>query len=937
MKTKLNIFTFLIILLLTSCDNNPELVNDVFFNTELGKLNTDSVRDFDGNVYHTVTIGNQVWMTENLKVTHYADGTPIAESFAPNGDNNNIKKYGRLYSFDVAMRGDSIKGSQGICPAGWHLPTREEWEKLIETVQQRKSEVYFAEKLCSTTDWTGGKNGTNFTLFNAYPTGINKDNASNTFGSRALYWVGELNTLGFALMYQLCPDSTVYKSQFYQWDDLHKYNDLSNIRLSVRCIKNTDNLKLPTVVIDSVSLITPKPTVYGRVTDTNNGTIIKAGICYSQTVNVNLKDSVITAIVNSSGKFSCVLNVNAPNSTYYLRAFAANKLGSGFSKEVTCKTTAFLPQLSEVTLTKIGATTATLTASVTDDGGNAITAKGVCWSILVNPTTISSKTSDGSGSGTFESNITGLTANTSYYVRAYAINGKGTGYNEQVLFITLPTVNVGTTSNLTYKSTSMSGTIPTQGTNTIIEYGHCWSTSSSPTLADNKATSINLIGGNFTTALTGLAANTKYYVRAFIKNSSGTNYSSETSFTTPTVVLPTVTVGTVSSITYKSATVGGVISAQGELPIVEYGHCWSTTTNPTISNNKLASTNLNLGSFSTALTGLTQSTKYYVRAYTTTSSGTNYSNETTFTTSAIILPTVTIGNISNLTFKSAIVSGGISVQGDLPITEYGHCWSKSTLPTISNNKLASTNLNSGSFSTVLTGLIPSTKYYVRSYTTTSSGTNYSSETTFTTPADPYTVSDGLLAFYNFNGQNANDDLGTYNGVSLGGITYSTSSPSSSGYAAQFDGTSGYINIQNQILPSSGSWTYSSWVKTNGTYFGLIYSGNIMNSRIYSSKLTISASWSYNYNFTNDLSTSLLDNNWHQLTISYNGSALKYYIDGLLIESLSVPFEWGTLDYTKIGVYYSSTDRYFSGLMDNIRFYNRALSTTEITTLYNAKQ
>jgi hypothetical protein len=76
---------------------------------------------------------------------------------------------------------------------------------------------------------------------------------------------------------------------------------------------------------------------------------------------------------------------------------------------------------------------------ISSDGGEVVTARGVCWSVNANPTISDSKTSDGSGTGTFVSNLTGLTQGTTYYLRAYATNSVGTAYGNEVVFKTIPT------------------------------------------------------------------------------------------------------------------------------------------------------------------------------------------------------------------------------------------------------------------------------------------------------------------------------------------------------------------------------------------------------------------------------------------------------------------------------------------------------------------
>lgn len=91
-------------------------------------------------------------------------------------------------------------------------------------------------------------------------------------------------------------------------------------------------------------------------------------------------------------------------------------------------------------VSSITQTGASCGGNVTSDGGFSVTARGVCWSTSQNPTTSDSKTTDGTGTGSFTSSITGLTHNTTYYVRAYATNEKGTAYGSQKSITALPAV-----------------------------------------------------------------------------------------------------------------------------------------------------------------------------------------------------------------------------------------------------------------------------------------------------------------------------------------------------------------------------------------------------------------------------------------------------------------------------------------------------------------
>lgn len=96
-----------------------------------------------------------------------------------------------------------------------------------------------------------------------------------------------------------------------------------------------------------------------------------------------------------------------------------------------------VPVLTTSNVSNITQTTATIGGNVSSDGGATVTARGVCWSTGQTPTTTDSKTKDGKGTGSFKSNLTGLTVNTTYYVRAYAINSAGTGYGSIISLTTL--------------------------------------------------------------------------------------------------------------------------------------------------------------------------------------------------------------------------------------------------------------------------------------------------------------------------------------------------------------------------------------------------------------------------------------------------------------------------------------------------------------------
>ena len=198
-----------------------------------------------------------------------------------------------------------------------------------------------------------------------------------------------------------------------------------------------------------------------------------------------------------------------------------------------------IPTVTTTAITSITTTTASSGGNISSDGGASVTARGVCWNTSANPTTANSKTTNGTGTGSYTSSITGLTSNTTYHVRAYATNSIGTAYGADVQFttaasITTPTVTTTAITNITNITASSGGTISSNGGGTITAAGVCWSTSTTPTTANSKTT--DSYGTTpYTSTLTGLSSVTTYYVRAYATNSAGTGYGSQTSFVTLTI------------------------------------------------------------------------------------------------------------------------------------------------------------------------------------------------------------------------------------------------------------------------------------------------------------------------------------------------------------------------------------------------------------------
>ena len=239
------------------------------------------------------------------------------------------------------------------------------------------------------------------------------------------------------------------------------------------------------------------------------------------------------------------------------------------------------PVVTTASVSAITQTTASSGGNVTDDGGAEVTTKGVCWCTTENPTTGNSITTDGSGTGSFTSNLTSLTPGTEYYVRAYAINSEGTAYGNQVSFMTqavqLPSLTTDAVSSITQTTAVSGGNITDDGGGEITAKGVCWSTSQSPTTDDNN-TDDGSGTGAFISNLTGLNPNAAYYVRAYATNSAGTSYGNQVSFTTTSsgndiIFNPDLTYGTISDIdgnAYKTIQIGTQIWMAENLKTTSY-------------------------------------------------------------------------------------------------------------------------------------------------------------------------------------------------------------------------------------------------------------------------------------------------------------------------------------------------------------------------------
>ncbi|WP_082893719.1 pectinesterase family protein [Rufibacter ruber] len=278
---------------------------------------------------------------------------------------------------------------------------------------------------------------------------------------------------------------------------------------------------------------------------------LKAAIYYSKDPSFAQRTLLVAdrALVgNKVEPISVDLNATVnSDETFYVRIYPHNTMAEGWAKLVAVHKFTITGSAIGVTVdpavvstvaqvSRISTTSATSGGNISTDGGSAVTARGVVWGTSENPTVDGNKTQNGTGSGAFSSEMTSLSPNTKYYVRAYATNAAGTAYGVQVSFTTLaemvvPTVTTSAATNVLAKTAEIGGNVTAWGGAEVTSRGVVWNTTGNPTTADAKAEGGNGLG-SFNSLLFNLTPNTTYHVRAFATNSQGTGYGNEVTFTT---------------------------------------------------------------------------------------------------------------------------------------------------------------------------------------------------------------------------------------------------------------------------------------------------------------------------------------------------------------------------------------------------------------------
>lgn len=382
----------------------------------------------------------------------------------------------------------------------------------------------------------------------------------------------------------------------------------------------------------------------GTISSEGGGAVTDRGVCWSLNQMPSIESGNLLNMGGGSGSFSNTVTGLAPNTLYYIRAYAINGAGVAYGEQKMFTTTDGLPKVTTTAASNVTATTAQGGGNVTENGGFPVTSRGICWNTTGYPDIDDPHTSSGSGNGSFTANMTNLTPNTTYHVRAYATNSIGTTYGQDKTFTTnngVPTVTTAAVTNITATTAQSGGSATANGGLQITAKGICWNTSGNPDVNGSHTTN-GAGSGTFTANMTGLALNTTYHVRAYATTSTGsTYYGTDMPFTTkdgkPEV---TTTTPTKSGMT---VTTGGNVISDGGYTVTARGICWGTTHNPDLSSAHNHTTNgSGMGSYTSSFVMPGQGT-YYIRAYATNANGTSYGAEEEISDPYNDLPSFTFG------------------------------------------------------------------------------------------------------------------------------------------------------------------------------------------------------------------------------------------------------------------------------------------------------
>lgn len=503
----------------------------------------------------------------------------------------------------------------------------------------------------------------------------------------------------------------------------------------------TTDSSYPTVqTVGATDINSQGATLSGSVLSDNGASITERGFVYMQGTGTPTTDSYKLKVSGKTGEYTGSLSGLEPNKKYSFRAYAVNSKGTAYGEVMSFLTVTGLPKVSAVDVSKIASTSATLTADVTDHGGETVSEVGFYYSLdpAVDVETSVKVTRNYAG-GAFSTSLTDLSVFTTYYVKAYAVNSAGVAYSSVVSFKTLadvPVVQTLGSAEVGSDGATLSGTVLTDNGASITERGFVWMQGDGTPTTSNSKLKASGTTGDFTATLSGLDPNKKYSFRAYAINSVGTAYGAVMTFST-IADLPSLSATKVSNLNTTSATFTSSVISHGGETVSEVGFYYSKSEDVSVATAFKVTESYSSDTFVIDVGDLEIGTQYYVRAYAKNSAGEALNPIVSFKTVSTE-PSVKTTGSSEVTAYSALLSGEVLDDNGEPVTECGFVWLKGTsTPTTSSQKITLEG-TLGAISATLSGLEPDQTYTFRAYAKNSKGTAYGDPMTFTTTKTPGT-------------------------------------------------------------------------------------------------------------------------------------------------------------------------------------------------------
>ena len=482
---------------------------------------------------------------------------------------------------------------------------------------------------------------------------------------------------------------------------------------------------------------------------TNNGgdSVSEVGFYYSTEETVDPETSYKINQPYSDSAFGLQAKELVANTKYYVKAFAVNSAGTGYSQVADFTTSAAAPTVSTLGATDVTEYGALLSGNVLSDNGAEITERGFVWVKGADaPTTASTKVKVDGAKGEYSATLTDMEPNQKYSFRAYAINAKGTSYGEVMTFTTiagLPSLAATGVSDITTTSAKFTSTITSNGGETVTEVGFYYSTSENIDVVTAEKVATPYVEDRFAITVSGLEVGTTYFVLAFAKNSAGEAFNNMVTFKTVSTEPTVATVGS-RDITSSGAVLSGTVLKDNGEPVTDTGFAWMKGEGtPDSTSNKL-SAGTSTDDFTATLTNLEPNQTYSYSSYATNSKGTAYGETLAFKT-LVALPEVEYLSATDITSSGAVITAKVIAHGGETVSEVGLLYGTSAYLDPSTALRLTSSYKSDAYSFTLDDLSRATEYYVQPYATNSAGESYGAVQQFVTlPELPAVITSDVM-------------------------------------------------------------------------------------------------------------------------------------------------------------------------------------------------